>query len=487
MAFHDDEDTNDSYSDESESNESEIEVSDEELKSYSRVDKIAGDSNGRHMNYTVLSLEDISERQRNVIATLSDVLSLTESETAILLRHFNWHAENANYQWFADEEKVRNTLGLLLQPGQKHEPKEAERKEITTCQICFDDYDMRDMKALKYCDHLYCQNCWRAYIHTSINYDGLACLNLRCPFRDPPCRAIESHRPIDCGTVKNWVDQIKDGDALSMYWIRSNSKPCPKCKRPIEKSHGCMKMKCIPPCQFKFCWLCHDSWDNDSYGGHSCNKYRPEAATSGKDDGNQPNSATYDHVKEKVAKASSNRLVFYLERWKENERSERKALSDLQSAQKVQLKRLNDCLCGWAGFKCVEMAWLQIAECRRMLKWTYAYGYYLTPFGNRNADLAKLKQELFEFLQREAENGLEQLHQCAEDELQQHIDSALQAKADTEIGKKALKDLENVFIRLEELTKSTAAHFEKLIEAFENDLLEVKNTRVGCPKAARTN
>lgn len=152
MQFYDDEDTNDNYND-----ESETEDFDEELKSYSRVDKIAGDSSGTHMNYTVLSLEDISERQRNVIATISDVLSLTESETAILLRHFNWEAENANDQWFADEEKVRNTLGLLLQPGQKHEPKEAERKEITTCQICFDDYDMRDMKELKYCDHLYCQ------------------------------------------------------------------------------------------------------------------------------------------------------------------------------------------------------------------------------------------------------------------------------------------------------------------------------------------
>lgn len=406
---------------------------------------------------------------------------------------------------------------------------------------------------------------WRAYIHTSINDDGLACLNLRCPFRDPPCRAIvsedmffslglseqdnrkyrtyvvrsyveqnimvkwcpapdckycvevnfisnvsqevvcncsykfcwncleESHRPIDCGTVQKWVDQIKDGDALSIYWIRSNSKPCPKCKRPIEKNHGSMKMKCMPPCQFKFCWLCLDSWDNDCYVGHNCNQYRPEAETSGKDDGNQPNSATYDHVKEKVAKASSNRLVFYLERWKENEKSERKALSDLQSTQQVQLKRLNDCMltaisqCSIAGFKCVEMAWLQIAECRRMLKWTYAYGYYLTPSDDRDADLAELKQELFEFLQREAENGLERLHQCAEDELPQHINSALKAKADTEIGKKVLKDLENVFIRLEELTKSTAAHFEKLIEAFENDMSEVKNPRVGCAKAARTN
>jgi len=242
MVSYDDEDTNDSYSDESESdesksNESEIEVSDEELKSYSRVDKIAGDSNGRHMNYTVLSLEDISERQRNVIATLSDVLSLTESETAILLRHFNWHAENANYQWFADEEKVRNTLGLLLQPGQKHEPKEAERKEITTCQICFDDYDMRDMKALKYCDHLYCQNCWRAYIHTSINYDGLACLNLRCPFRDPPCHAIvsedmvfslglsdEDNRKYRTYAVRSYVEQN-----IMVKWC-----PAPDCKYCVE-------------------------------------------------------------------------------------------------------------------------------------------------------------------------------------------------------------------------------------------------------------
>jgi ariadne-1 len=80
-----------------------------------------------------------------------------------------------------------------------------------------------------------------------------------------------------------------------------------------------------------------------------------------------------------------------------------------------QLEKLSDKQCTpESQLKFILEAWLQIIECRRVLKWTYAYGYYLPEHEHA-------KRQFFEYLQGEAESGLERLHQCVEKDLVQFL------------------------------------------------------------------
>ena len=59
------------------------------------------------------------------------------------------------------------------------------------------------------------------------------------------------------------------------------------------------------------------------------------------------------------------------------------------------------------GFKCLEDAWLQIVECRCMLKWIHVYGHYL-PLLHEHDEYGHLKRKetIFEILQGLAEQEL---------------------------------------------------------------------------------
>ncbi|KAD4888213.1 hypothetical protein E3N88_20286 [Mikania micrantha] len=61
----------------------------------------------------------------------------------------------------------------------------------------------------------------------------------------------DAHRPLDCETVAKWVLK-NNAEAENTNWILAYTKPCPKCKRSIEKNHGCMHMTCRPPCGYDF-------------------------------------------------------------------------------------------------------------------------------------------------------------------------------------------------------------------------------------------
>ncbi|CAA2995599.1 probable E3 ubiquitin- ligase ARI8 [Olea europaea subsp. europaea] len=430
----------------------------------------------------------------------------TISSINLLYRNVN----DVHEQWFADEGRVRKSVGLFEKPVVQY----LNAREVT-CGICFDNYSHELVRSAA-CGHPFCDSCWKAYVSTSIN-DGPGCLTLRCPV--PSCGAAigqdmiytlasdedkekyrhyllrsfvednrktkwcpapgcdcaieyvvgsgnydvtcsclysfcwncteEAHRPVDCETVAKWI--MKNGaESENMNWILANSKPCPKCKRPIEKNQGCMHMTCTPPCKFEFCWLCLGAWidHGERTGGfYACNSYE-----SAKQEG------VYDDTEKRreMAKNSLERYTHYYERWASNQLSRQKAQADLQQMESVHLQKLSEVQSQpEPQIMFVIEAWQQIVECRRVLKWTYAYGYYLPEYEHA-------KKHFFEYLQGEAETGLERLHQCAEKELQTYLNAEGPSK-----------DFNDFRRKLAGLTSVTRNYFENLVRALENGLSDV--------------
>ncbi|KAL3507131.1 hypothetical protein ACH5RR_032513 [Cinchona calisaya] len=476
------------------------------------------DSRGQK-SFTILKEEDIRQRQDDDIMRISTVLSVSREVACLLLRRYNWSVNNVHEEWFANEERVRKAVGLLEKPAVQS----SNSKEVA-CGICFDNFPLDRISAAA-CGHPFCHACWQAYISTSIN-DGPGCLMLRCP--DPSCCAAvgqemidmlasdenkhkygryllrsyiednrktkwcpapgcdyaveyvvgsgsydvtcscsysycwncteEAHRPVDCETVAKWILK-NSAESENMNWILANSKPCPKCKRPIEKNQGCMHVTCTPPCKFEFCWLCLGVWSEhgEKTGGfYACNRY--EAA---KQEG------AYDEAerRKEMAKNSLERYTHYYERWATNQSSRQKALADLHLMQAMHLEKLSEIQCQpESQLRFIIEAWLQIVECRKVLKWTYAYGYYLP--GHEQT-----RRQFFEYLQGEAEAGLERLHQCAEKELQNY----LRAEGPS-------KDFNDFRTKLAGLTSVTRNYFENLVRALENGLIDV-DSQGACSKS----
>lgn len=458
-------------------------------------------------NYTVLGESDIRRRQADTVATVAAVLSVSESVASILLRHYRWSPGSVHEAWFTDEDAARKFTGLVM-------PKNVKKDGILiTCGICLESCPVGDV-ASALCGHLFCNVCWRQYVATSIE-GGSGCLTLQCP--EPSCMAAvgrdmidhlaydadkikydnylvrsyvegnkkikwcpapgcvyavefdggggggydvmcfcghgfcwncteEAHRPVDCDTVAKWILK-NSAEAENVTWILAYTKPCPKCKRPIEKNKGCMHMTCNSACRFQFCWLCLGDWNgHDSH--NRCNGYEEANSEAGPE--------TETEKRRKLAKKSIEKYTHYYERWAANHSSRQKALWDLRNLETVKLEKLSKN----QGLPITELefvteALVQIIECRRVLKWTYAYGYYLP-------EKEGAKKQFFEYLQGEAEDGLERLHHCAEKELGDYLDAKTPSDAFSDFR-----------MKLTGLTSITRSYFENLVKALENGLPDV--------------
>ncbi|KAG2564005.1 probable E3 ubiquitin-protein ligase ARI5 [Panicum virgatum] len=483
--------------------------------------------------YVVLGEDDLHDRQAKDTAEVAEVLSVPPGVAAALLRHFRWEKTRLKEEWFSDDRRIRDAVGLPAADGGAPAPMALSRRELV-CSICFGTFSAGETRSAACAAHFYCDECWRGYIRAAVE-DGPRCLSLRCP--DPACSAAvvrelvdavaggadrarytqfalrsyvderrgaggggirwcpgrgcaraveflgcagagdatdvfcdcrhgfcwacgeEAHRPVSCATVRAWLAK-NSADSASANWVLANTKACPKCRRPIEKNQGCNNMTCRAPCGHKFCWICLEPLGR---GHTTCDAYRPrrpDKAIAGAGKGVPP----AEELRREQARASLDRYLYHYEHWAANQRSLEQVLRDMAALERSELwKMAGTVRASAADLGFLTRAYEQVAGCRRVLRWAYAYGYFLDPV--RDA----AKRGLFDHLQGDANRSLERLHGCAEGERKELCAAAMGASP-AEIAERYRRYKK----KLENLTEVTRRYFENLVKAFETDLGEVK-------------
>merc|ERR1712113_1351361 len=195
-------------------------------------------------------------------------------------------------------------------------------------------------------------------------------------------------------------------ESENISWIRANTKKCPKCHKPIEKNQGCNHMICSKAggCGHEFCWLCLGEWSTHgtSTGGYyQCNIYDKQA---------KEGKFIEEERSQQKAQHALDKYMFYFERFMDHDRGMKLTVREEQDVEgKVQTMHDRH------GFEIIDLQFLydalrQVRACRRVLKWTYVYGYYLETVGP--------EKNLFEHLQKNLEEKTDCLHEMLEKDLE---------------------------------------------------------------------
>eukprot|EP01055_Gregarina_sp_Pseudo9_P000042 Gregarina_sp_Pseudo_9__41@NODE_1028_length_1958_cov_5_786868_g964_i0_p1_GENE_NODE_1028_length_1958_cov_5_786868_g964_i0NODE_1028_length_1958_cov_5_786868_g964_i0_p1_ORF_typecomplete_len631_score117_86IBR/PF01485_21/3e02IBR/PF01485_21/1e05IBR/PF01485_21/6_2e14RRM_2/PF04059_12/0_23_NODE_1028_length_1958_cov_5_786868_g964_i0881893 len=288
----------------------------------------------------------------------------------------------------------------------------------------------------------------------------------------------ESHLPIPCEIIQTW-DRKNQGEADNVVWIFVNTKNCPSCKYPIEKNHGCMHMTCR--CKYEFCWLCMGDWKKHSNSDYyRCNVYDEQLAS------NPENEA---EAERKRAADSLERYTHFYERYRAHMQGQRlaektsatlrakvassmgvgedKKKQKADSPKKAKKEEKPEVKPAEAGYHvdpsllvdsrfCDRMldALTQIIDGRRLLKFSYAFGYY--------ADWSNCPQlkDLFEHQQGQLEWALDQISDQTEKFV---FDTMILPTGDWHDFN---RDLVNI-------TRVVREFFNNMTQAFESDIVQV--------------
>lgn len=208
----------------------------------------------------------------------------------------------------------------------------------------------------------------------------------------------EPHAPVTCKDLAMWQEKCRN-ESETANWILANTKPCPKCSSRIEKNQGCNHMTCSG-CRYEFCWICMGNWQDhgaNTGGYYKCNKFDPSS------DEDQSDAAK--------AKRELDRYLHYYKRFHAHSQAQdfaKKSLKETEQRMVLLQEQNSDTV--WTDVEFLKAANEQLMECRKVLKYTYAYGYYL-----QDAE----KRQRFEYHQEMLERFTENLSELSEKPLRE--------------------------------------------------------------------
>ncbi|CAD8125587.1 unnamed protein product [Paramecium sonneborni] len=393
------------------------------------------------INQETLELQDVMEYIDQLINNIGELLNFDSDNTYEILMFYNWNKDRIESEY---HEKIIEQLqkqGIL----NNHSAISYENN-TTSCPLCLEITTMVKLG----CGHLFCHSCVTHTIAQRFSKEQflvIPCLQYGCKYRLPismikkfsrpedfqkivcrkfidtnkslaycqgvDCKKIlrpkdlsittvtcpcgtsfcfrcknEFHLPVPCDMAKTWVSEITKNEA-NIKWIVLNTKICPFCKRPVERSDGCNYLMCKPPggCGKAFCYVCSNPWEPDHKDHFKCSKYVPP-------------SNNLEREKEILA-----RYNFYYERFLNSHsgvEQNQKRLKQLKEKHYQEIQDIYEVTNIEAGF--LETALKELIQSRQVLKWTYCLGFFIS---QTNPNSSKL----FDNYQKDFEHSCEQLSQ----------------------------------------------------------------------------
>ncbi|EGT37490.1 hypothetical protein CAEBREN_17795 [Caenorhabditis brenneri] len=335
----------------------------------------------------VLSSQNIFDQISSAVSKLEPILPITPEQRQLLLLKFNWDIESLKNSI----QEYTDMNSFLLENGVCPDNTVSVLKK-SECEVCCSELTVLGLR----CRHMACLNCWSKYLAAKIS-DGqciLGCIWFECSmcitndilerflcstdsqiahqklikdsyinsdsslawcnrkcgmavrrsYNDTVfcscgstfcflCRS-DAHYPATCRQLQLWGKKHMGSDQKTSSWIVLNTRECPRCFIPIQKSGGCDHLTCTE-CRYEYCWVCLQDWKTHFDG---CQQFYISAAQS------QFNSRANSYI-----------FAQHLLRFEHHQQC-------LNQEQKVRY------LYGYQK---------TVVECRRTLMNSYVFGYYL--------------------------------------------------------------------------------------------------------------